>query len=206
MDFAFDAIVSKEINDRVELSGFGGMIFRGSPDDVAISNGFRYGFGLGLPSRKGFRLTAELHGESYLDDSVEMNRTLTAFDGSVAPALTALDAPFNASIGLTWQSAGGVFAGAGLNYGAGCWMAIPGSRETSRTRPVGSLGFQMRLGFHPGVRIYVPPPPPPPTPTPAPAPANRPPTATARCEPCTVEIGRTSTVTCDASGIPTAIR
>ena len=62
-----------------------------------------------------------------------------------------------------------------------------------------SLGFQLRLGYHPGVRIYVPPPPPPPTPTPAPAPANRPPTATARCEPCTVEIGRTSTVTCDAS-------
>ena len=29
MDFAFDAIVSKEINERVELSGFGGMIFRG---------------------------------------------------------------------------------------------------------------------------------------------------------------------------------
>ena len=31
MDFAFDAIVSKEINERVELSGFGGIIFRGKP-------------------------------------------------------------------------------------------------------------------------------------------------------------------------------
>ena len=89
MDFAFDAIVSKEINERVELSGFGGMIFRGSPDDVSISNGFRYGFGLGLPSRKGLRLTAELHGESYFDDSVEMNRTLTGIDGSVAPGFLA---------------------------------------------------------------------------------------------------------------------
>jgi outer membrane protein OmpA-like peptidoglycan-associated protein len=196
MDFAFDAIVSKEINDRVELSGFGGMIFRGSPDDVAISNGFRYGFGIGLPSRKGLRLTAELHGESFFDDSVEMNRTLTAFDGSVAPALTALDAPFNASIGLTWQSANGVFAGAGLNYGLG--MDGRSGFGDFEDETGDSLGFQLRLGYHPGVRIYVPPPPPP-TPTPAPTPANRPPTATARCEPCTVEIGRTSTVTCDAS-------
>ena len=35
-DFAFDAIVSKEINQRVELSGFGGFIVRGNPDDVEI--------------------------------------------------------------------------------------------------------------------------------------------------------------------------
>ena len=41
LDFAFDAIVSKEVNERVEFSGFGGMIFRGSPDDISISNGFR---------------------------------------------------------------------------------------------------------------------------------------------------------------------
>jgi outer membrane protein OmpA-like peptidoglycan-associated protein len=61
-----------------------------------------------------------------------------------------------------------------------------------------ALGFQFRLGYHPGVRVYVPPPPPPPPPPPA-APADRPPTVTARCEPCTVEVGRTSTITADAS-------
>jgi len=44
--------------------------------------------------------------------------------------------------------------------------------------------------------VYVPPaPPPPPPPTP---PANRPPTVDARCEPCTVEVGKSSTVTADA--------
>ena len=51
-DFAVDAIVSKEINERVELSGFGGFIFRGDPDDVDLSNGFRWGFGVGLPTRQ----------------------------------------------------------------------------------------------------------------------------------------------------------
>ena len=53
----------------------------------------------------------------------------------------------------------------------------------------------VRIGYHPGVRIYVPPPPPPPPPAP---PQNRPPTVKARCEPCTVEVGKSSTVTADA--------
>src|SRR5262245_14590393 len=69
-DFAFDGIVSKEINSRVELSGYGGFIFRGDPDAFDLSNGFRWGFGAGLPTRKNLRLTAELHGEAYLSDTV----------------------------------------------------------------------------------------------------------------------------------------
>ena len=52
VDFAFDAIVSKEINQRVELSGYGGFIFRGDPDDVELSNGFRWGVGAGFPTRQ----------------------------------------------------------------------------------------------------------------------------------------------------------
>jgi hypothetical protein len=82
MDFAVDGIVSKEINERVEVSGFGGMIFRGSPDGVEISNGFRYGFGLGMPSRKALRLTAELHGEILSDSTVTLTRSLVGEDGS----------------------------------------------------------------------------------------------------------------------------
>ena len=197
MDFAFDAIVSKEVNERVELSGYGGMIFRGSPDDVEISNGIRYGFGLGLPSRKNLRLTAEVHGEAYTDDTVTLTRSLIGEDGSIAPSLTNTDSPFNASVGLTWQGAGGLFAGAGLNWR----MAMDGRSEfgTFEDETGDSLGFQLRVGYHPGVRVYVPPPPPPPPPPPAPVQTNRPPTVTARCEPCTVEVGRTSTVTCDAS-------
>ena len=43
MDFLFDFIASKEINQNVELSGYGGFIFRGDPRDVDLSNGFRWG-------------------------------------------------------------------------------------------------------------------------------------------------------------------
>jgi outer membrane protein OmpA-like peptidoglycan-associated protein len=196
-DFAIDAIVSKEINERVELSGFGGFIVRGKPDGVELSNGLRWGVGVGLPTRRSLRLTAELHGEAYTDDTLQLTTPIVALDGSLSPLVTDLDSPFNASVGLTWQGSKGVFAGAGLNYR----VKMDGRSEFGpyEDETGDSLGFQLRVGYHPGVRIFVPPPPPPPPPPPSPPPANRPPTVKARCEPCTVEVGRTSTVTADAT-------
>ena len=79
-DFPFDAIVSKEVNERVELSGYGGVIVRGDPSGVDLSNGLRWGFGLGVPSRKSLRLTAEVHGERYLSDSVTLTTALMPID------------------------------------------------------------------------------------------------------------------------------
>src|SRR6185436_8237591 len=57
VDTIFDAIVSKEFNQRVEVSGYGGFIIRGNPDQVETTNGFRWGLGAGFPSRKSLRLT-----------------------------------------------------------------------------------------------------------------------------------------------------
>jgi peptidoglycan-associated lipoprotein len=53
-----------------------------------------------------------------------------------------------------------------------------------------------RIGYHPGVRVYAPPPTPP-APPPAGVAQNHPPTVHARCEPCTVVLGKISTVTAD---------
>ena len=190
LDFAIDAIVSKELNERVELSGFGGLIFRGDPDGAALSNGFRWGVGAGFPTRRNLRLTAELHGEAYLDDELELTRSIVGFDGTTAPSLTDLDSPFNASVGLTWIG-NNIFAGAGLNYR----VKMDGRGEFGgyEDETGDSLGFQFRIGYHPGVRIYVAPPPPPPPPPP-PAPAHDL-TVKADCDPCTVDVGKISTVT-----------
>jgi outer membrane protein OmpA-like peptidoglycan-associated protein len=194
-DFAFDAILSKEINERVELSGFGGFIVRGDPDLFELSNGIRWGFGAALPTRRNLRLTAELHGEAYADDTVTFTGVQPAVIGAI-PILSGQKSPVNATIGLTWLGRNGLFAGAGVNWNLGLKGRSdygPFEDETGD-----ALGFQLRLGYHPGVRVYPPPPAPIPTP-PAPAPANRPPSVRARCEPCTVEVGRTSTVTADAT-------
>src|SRR5829696_7391317 len=192
MDWAFDAIVSKEFNQRVELSGFGGFIVRGDPDDVDVSNGFRWGFGAGFPTRKNLRLTAELHGEAYTDDTLIFGRTLVGEDGSVAPATTQLSSPVNASLGLTWLGRNW-FAGGGLNYRfKGDGRSEFGNYEDETGD---FIGFEFRLGYHPGVRVYVapaPPPPPPPQVTAAPAHDL---TVKAQCNPCSVDVGKISTVT-----------
>ena len=194
-DVAFDAIVSSEVNERVELSGFGGVIVRGDPDEFDLVNGFRWGIGAGMPARRNLRLTAELHGEAYFDDTVRVTGALPAVVGPVPPIDSRQRGPINASLGLTWQGSNGVFAGAGVNYN----LRLEGRDGTTgfENETGDALGFQFRLGYHPGVRVYVAPPPPPPPPPPAAD--NRPPTVRARCEPCTVEIGKTSTVTADAT-------
>ena len=48
-DFLADAIISGEAARSIELSGFGGFMFRSDADDYELSNGFRWGFGGGLP-------------------------------------------------------------------------------------------------------------------------------------------------------------
>jgi peptidoglycan-associated lipoprotein len=198
-DFAFDGILSKEINQRVELSGFGGVIFRGDPDEFDLSNGFRWGFGAGFPTRKHLRVTAELHGESYFNDSVTYTGTgLVGDDLSIPPSVTPLNSPVNATFGLTWMGKNW-FAGTAINWN----LAMDG--RSGFGAPYEDVtgdngGFQLRIGYHPGVRVYREPPAPiAAPPAPPSAPANRPPTVVARCEPCTVEVGKTSTVTADGN-------
>src|SRR5262245_33331571 len=169
LDFAVDAIVSKEVNERVEVSGFGGFIVRGDPDNIDLANGLRWGFGVGVPSRKSLRFTAELHGEQYLSDSVTITAPtaspLVAEDGSIPPVTTDLASPVNATFGLTWIGKNGVFAGAGIS-----WNLNMNGRTNFITgiddRTGDAAGWQFRVGYHPGVRVYVPPPPPPPPPAP----------------------------------------
>ena len=195
-DVAVDAIVSKEINERVELSGFGGYIVRGDPDEYDLLNGFRWGFGVGLPTRKSLRLTAELHGEAYTGDRVTFRGpTVQTIDGLFAPGVSAQKSPVTTTLGLTWLGKNGLFAGAGLNWS----LRVKGRSDfgSFEDRTGDALGFQFRLGYHPGVRIYVPPPPPPPPPPPAPV-AQHDLSVRAQCDPCTVEVGKVSTVTATA--------
>jgi outer membrane protein OmpA-like peptidoglycan-associated protein len=197
-DFAFDAIVSKDVNTRVELSGYAGLIVRGEPDEVQETNGVRWGFGAAFPSRPSLRFTAEVEGEAYTDGTLETKAQLLAEDGSFTPAGFAYDmkSPITVNLGITWQHRRGFFAGAGWT-----WRANMRSRDEFFSQSTNGAGDRMdivgRVGYHPGVRLYTPPLPPPPPPAPA-ARQNRPPSVRARCEPCTVYLGRTSTVSADA--------
>ena len=195
-DFAFDAIASKEINQRVELSGYGGFIVRGDPNDVDLSDGFRWGFGAGFPTRRSLRLTAELHGESQLDD-VDLHRRRWPPRGrgwldSADSCPTRIRDAFHAGPHVDQQE--------GLLRRRRRELALRDGRAQRRRpelrgRSGDSFGFQARIGYHPGVRVYTPPPPPPPPPPPAPtAKPDHVLGVKASCNPCTVEVGRQSTV------------
>ena len=190
--FFLDAVVSKDVNERVEVAGFGGVALRGDPDGINVSHGVRWGVGAGFPTSRAIRLITELHGEALFDD-VSLAEALVADDSSLSPLLSPLRSPIDATVGLVWQGSTGLFAGGGLS------VALRHRDRGSLGLPSASsdrFGFQIRVGYHPGTRVYVPPPPPPPPPTPPPA--NQPPTVTARCEPCSVEPGGVSQVTADA--------
>jgi outer membrane protein OmpA-like peptidoglycan-associated protein len=198
-DVAIDGILSTEINGRVEIAGYGGFIVRGTPSAVEQTNGFRWGLGAAFPSRQSLRFTAELDGEAYTKRSLATKALLLGADGSFSPAGFSYDmkSPINVNLGLTWQHRNGFFAGAGWT-----WRPTVDDRSDFISRYTNGAGDKMdvvgRIGYHPGVRGYAPPPPPPPPP-PAPVAPNRPPTVRARCEPCTVYVGKTSTVSADAS-------
>lgn len=192
-----DFIASKEVNQAAEIAGYVGAAFRGSPDEVELSNGLRYGFGVGVPSRRFLKITAELHGERYFDDFVTITGPLIADDLSEPSLISPIRSPLDFTLGATFQHRSGFFLGGGLSYA----LAHDNRADLyslADNESGDKLGFQFRLGYHPGVGVYVAPVPPAPPPAPPAAPSNRPPTVKARCEPCTVEIGKSSTVSADA--------
>jgi len=196
-DIAVDAIASRELNRRAEVSGYGGFIVRGKPDAVETTNGFRWGLGAGFPSRQALRLTVELDGEAYTKSSLVSKTVLSGEDGSFLPVGFSSDtkSPVNLDVGLTWQRGGGFFAGAGWT-----WRVNMDKRDRFLSPLTNGAGDKMdivgRIGYHPGVRVYAPPPTPP-APPPAAVAQNHPPTVHARCEPCTVFLGKISAVTAD---------
>jgi outer membrane protein OmpA-like peptidoglycan-associated protein len=186
-DFMVDFIISKDIQERVELSGFGGFLVRGKPNGVsALGPALRWGFGAGFPSGGPVKVFTELHGNVALEDNFVLNSALRGVDNTLSPLTTPISSPIDFTLGMMWQSASGTFIGAGFNYAINQDKGVLGTTGNV-------LGFQLRLGHHPGTRRYVPPPPPPPPPA-----ANRPPTVTAQCDPCEVMPNGASTVTASA--------
>ncbi|MCH8990709.1 MAG: DUF4230 domain-containing protein [Acidobacteria bacterium] len=115
-DVMVDFIVSKNIQERVELSGFGGVLVRGEPNGITLGNSIRWGFGAGFPTGGSVKLFTELHGEVPLEDDVTLTTSLVGIDGTQSAVTSPISTPVDLTIGLLWQARGGAFVGAGLNY------------------------------------------------------------------------------------------
>ncbi len=100
---------------------------------------------------------------------------------------------------MTWQARNGFFVGGGLSWNFPTMSRDGFTTDSAPGTTADFVDYQVRLGFHPREHEYVAPRAPEPVKPETPlAPQNRPPTVRARCEPCTVEIGKNSTVTADA--------
>ena len=189
-DGAFDVIVSKDLG-ALEAAGYGGFAFRGDPDGIDLPNSLRWGVGAGIPIANSFKLFGELNGEFLTDDTLTLDMPIIGPDGSQSALVSPLKKPVDLTLGLQWYSPTGFYIGAGVNV-----AAIHDDRQLAgRVSKTGDrLGLLVRIGYHPGVRVYVPPPPPPPPP-----PANRPPRVTLACDPCEIMVGEQSQLRADAS-------
>ncbi len=199
-DLHADVIASREVNEAVELTGSTGGVKRGDPDAFNLSDGMRWGVGAAFPSRSPLRALVEWHGEWFFNTFTTARLPLVASDRSVVPYQSARRDQAEVTLGAVWQAPRGMFVHAGVNYSMGIDAASVGGR-TFDTRP---WGFDVSLGWHGGVKKYVPPPPPsPPAPpaTPVAPPAPAPPAAVNHnpvftgpitCNPCPVETGKTS--------------
>jgi peptidoglycan-associated lipoprotein len=212
-----DVIGSREFRG-IELAGFGGVALRGDPAPLSLSDGIRWGAGAGFPTRRTLRATAEVYGEWMFDHAVTAPEGfVVGTDGSLSPATSRLKDSINTAVGLTWQHPRGVLLGAALNYRFALEQSDPASGTPPSTGG-DAIGMEFRIGFHRGVRTFVPPPPavalappppapepeptpaPPPAPAPAPAPVpNRPPLVRAVCDPCTLEPGQTAKLRAERS-------
>ncbi len=175
-DFQFDLITSREFAEKVDLAMSTGIKLRGSPDGYELTRGFKWGIAGAFPSRSRFRVIGEMHGEALFDQA----QTFTGSDPAPGmPREWDPDATRHIFGGFQYNWTNGMYFGAGVSYTASYYLHrrdFPTSEDSDFDR----LGLQLRLGYHPsGVRSYAP-------------------TVKARCEPCTVEVGRQLTASADA--------
>jgi len=219
VDWFFSVVASREFAKAVEITGTTGGVIRGDPPEFRLSDGFTWGVGTSFPTRSAFRAIAEWQGEWVVNQNLEVKSPpFTAEDGSIAPVLSKLHDLAEFKIGAVWQSKKGMFVHGGVNYTQGSAGRVVGGHDIDT-----SWGVDLRVGWHPGVKVFVPPPPPAPVvrevvreapappPPPPPPPPNRAPTfgGALICDPTILEPGQTSrcsSTATDPDGDPVTYR
>ncbi len=160
LDTSIQGVLSNEINKAVVLSSYGGVRIRAKSASLEIPNTASWGVGAGFPSRSKLRVTAELNGEIPFNNASVRSVPLIADDGSIAPLSQTVWAFTAATAGLTYQWRNGFFVGGGVGFDFPRLSATGVSQQPDLASNF--VNYEIRFGFHPGVRVYVPPPPPPP--------------------------------------------
>jgi OOP family OmpA-OmpF porin len=201
-------VASREVRKAIDLSGIIGGVLRSDPDQFALGNSMEWGVGAVIGSRSRLRGLVEWVGEwPFTDNAVVRLPPYTAEDLSVAPILSPVPDDGHIKLGGVFQARNGMFVHAGVNFSQSTGTRFVAGNEMTNS----SWGFDVSLGWHPGIKVYVPPPPPAPVvrevvrevpapPPPAP-PVNHPPqfTGPVQCNPCVLEPGQPTNLSSPAT-------
>ena len=202
-------VASREFGKTVQLTSMAAAVFPQVSTDFTLSDRIEWGLGASLPTRSPLRALVEYTGNWMFNENTSVKHPpFIADDGSIAPILSPIENDAHVKLGAVWQSKRGWFVHGGMNYSMDTGSQIINGVK-AHNHP---WGWDVRLGWHPGVKVYVPPPPPAPeirevireVPAPAaPAPPapNRSPTFNngITANPGTVEPGQTSNLSASAT-------
>ncbi len=147
-DYHVDLVASREFGNTFEASGLAGAVIRGDPDEFRVSDGVTWGLGAQFPTRSPLRALVEWQGEFVINKFTEvLNPPFIAEDGSMAPLLSPISDPTNFKFGAVWNAPAGFFVHGGLNYSFGTKGRVVGGNDIDHNE----WGFDVRLGWHPGV-------------------------------------------------------
>jgi outer membrane protein OmpA-like peptidoglycan-associated protein len=172
--FGADLVLSKNIDEKLDIHGSLGYQWNSDPDGVNIANALKWAVGLNVPACRTVQLQAELMGTKYSGD-VDFEQT-NPLDLVIGPVFWIKG--FFIRPAISWNLN---FDDRGLNSSSKSWT-----------------GRHISIGWHPGfgcreIETYVPPPPPPP-----PA-ANNNPTAVCEIERSEILPGESVRVRANAS-------
>jgi peptidoglycan-associated lipoprotein len=192
------AILSKWASRHFVVTGSAGYDWRKNPDSdditVHVPNHFHWGAGIGITPNDHWLIHSELFGKAFQRDNAAIDGRIIAEDGSLSPVVSNVRKEAAWTGGVTWFATNGFFVGAEVRVDTPMPERINAS-EDSRSD---YLDYQVRIGWAP--KRFVPPPPVV-TPEPIiqkPAPVHEL-TVKANCDPCTVEVGKVSTVSAVAN-------
>jgi peptidoglycan-associated lipoprotein len=191
-------VLSRWVTRQFVVTGSAGYEWRKNPDEpvtVHVPNHFHWGGGIGITPNDHWLVHGEVFGKAFQRDNAALDGVLIAEDGSISPSVSRVRRETAATAGVTWFATNGFFIGGEVRLDTPMPERINAS-ESSRSD---YLDYQVRIGWAPR-RTPPPPPPAPPTPPPTPpAPRAHELTVKAACDPCTVEVGKVSTVSAVAN-------
>src|SRR6185436_4885754 len=192
-------VLSKWLNRKAVLTGEVGYNFRKNPEEPVVAhvpNFLRWGGGIGITPNDHWLIHGEFFGRTWQRDTTSLDGTFAAEDGTLSPIVTETDKTASFATGVTWFATKGFFIGGELRFDT------PKRDRLNSSEDYGGryIDYHVRIGWVP--RRALPPPPPAPViqaPPPV-VPRAHELSVKAACNPCTVEVGKISTV----SAVPTS--